>query len=108
MKKLTTIIGLAALLALAGCSVKIRGQWNPDNPSQFQASTPLVPGESYRIRNNTEETITVWLLDDRTPIDYFLVLPWDYQDFTSPGDAFDLHTGAQTIRGVSLWWIPNW
>lgn len=108
MKTLPTLT-LAALLAMTGCSVKIKGEWSQDHPGQFQASTELHQGDLYRIHNSTAETITVWLLDDRTPIDYFPLLPGQSQDFTAPGDSFDLYTGgSQTVQGVSLWWIPGY
>lgn len=108
LTKLTTALGLALMITLTGCHVKIRGEWNPEHPGEFRASTELHEGELYRILNHTPETITVMLLDDRTPLDYFPLLPGESQDFAAPGDSFDLLTaGEQTLRGLSLWWIPN-
>lgn len=110
MKKLTAIICLVALLVLTGCRVQIMGEWDPDLPGHFIASTPLESGDSYFIRNNTPETVYVWLLDDRTPREYFTILPGGSREFTSPGESFDLYIGGgdpKMIKDVALWWIPN-
>ena len=111
MKKLTSITlrgpSLACLLACAGCSVQIRGEWNPEHPGKFEASTELEPGDDYVIVNYSPETFYVWILDGVTPLEYFPVLPGNKQRFTPTGDSFDLFTGGeQTLRGVSLWWVP--
>lgn len=111
MNKLKTIITLAIALAMTPAfssgvpfqNIPIQGQWNPDNPGHFMASTPLERSDVYTIKNNTQETITVWLLDDRTPISYFPLLSGGTQEFTSPGSGFDIYTsGTILIKNVSL------
>lgn len=99
---------LILLLALAGCSVKIKGHWDADLRDHWIGENHLEAGGSYVIRNGTSEAFYVWLLDDRAPIEYFPIMPGGSQRFESPGDSFDIYgLNDRAIRGVSLWWIPN-
>lgn len=111
MNKLKTLFTLVLLLAMLPAfsegtpptNIPIVGIWDPELPGHFIASTPLEPGEVYTIKNNTVETIYVWLLDDRTPLAYFLILSGGIQQFTSPGDSFDIYTpGSIQIKNVAL------
>lgn len=111
MTKLKSIITLVLLLAMLSAfsegtppnNIPITGSWDVNLPGHFIATTPLEVGEVYTIKNNTVETIYIWLLDDHTPVSYFPLLAGGSQEFTSPGNGFDIYTsGSILIKNVSL------
>lgn len=118
--KISIIAGLVATLTLTSFSegtphkrITIHGVWNPDNPPHLVADMELRADRSYRIENNTPETISVlqveieWdaLLGDfaRTPRGFFTVLAGDSWEMEAPwnlgSDTYSLDFHLRGLEG---------